>query len=135
MRGLEIYDGIGKTGGLNFDLADILAALGQLVHNSSWRIRDLHYLSRDEQDIPLLHAASDPGPPMTSSELLKASEGVLQIIDGEFEATRSGETVPWLRVRAIDSSLWTVHSTDPNALAAIRARFADVQDADEVPQN
>ena len=135
MRGVEIYDGIATTGRLNFDLGEILAALGASTRSSAWRFNGLNYVSRDEQDVALFHQASAAAASFTTAQLREASDSILQVIDGEFTATRPGEEAPWLRVRAIDSSLWTVHSTDPNALNSIRARFADVRDAAEVPQN
>ena len=135
MRGLEIHDGVATTGGLNFDLAEILACLGESLRSSTWRCLNLNYTSRNEQDIPVFHDPPDEARRVTHVEFLRATDQLLQVIDGDFEAIRPGEDAPWLRIRAIDSSWWEVYSTDEAALRAVRARFADVREIDEVPQN
>ena len=65
MQGVIIRDGAepGGSGGLEFDLPEILAALGERVAKSRWRCASLQYTSRDEQNIPVLEEAATSGQP------------------------------------------------------------------------
>ena len=62
-------------------------------------------------------------------EMLRLAGGLLQVIDGDFEAYRLDETRPWLVVRAIDSSEYAVVTQDERLLARVRERFRDVRDS------
>ena len=72
---------------------------------------------------------------MTTDELAGFAAQVAQVIDGEFSAILPGETEPWLVIRAVDSSWWEVFSANGRVFDALRLRFTDVRDVDEVPQN
>jgi hypothetical protein len=137
LRGLQIRDGITTTGALNFDLDEILGALRPLIVDSMWRCRDLWFTSQDELDVPELErkSESDLGVILSNEALADIAPRLLQVIDGEFAATRPDEARPWLIVRAVDSSWWEIFSEEPDVLDAIRARFTDLTEVDEVPQN
>jgi len=124
VRGIIIKDGIvpGGGGGLEFDLSDVLATLGERVTRSRWRARGLWYLSSDELGVDQLERLS-AGATLDGHELLESLPRVRQVIDGEFEAREADSQRPWVIVRAVDSAWWEVLSDDPAVLAAIRARF------------
>ena len=129
MRGVIIRDGTTAgeiESGLQFDLADVLAALGERVAISRWRARGLWYTSRDEKDIEPLERLAD-GAILEGQELLACLPRVQQIIDGEFQARIAEAEEPWVIARAVDSSWWEILSDDPAVLAAMRARFRAVQ--------
>jgi hypothetical protein len=128
MHGVVIRDGTepGGRGGLEFDLAEILSALGPRVAASRWSCRNLSYVSKDERDIdPLDRAAS--GGSVEGRDLLSALPQLLQVLDGEFLGTE-GLPQPWVVIRAVDSGWWEVRSEDQSALESIRRRFRVVED-------
>ena len=52
---------------------------------------------------------------------------VEQVIWGEFSAYDDGESMPWVILRAIDSSWCEVETDDVNILVRVRETFADVR--------
>jgi hypothetical protein len=126
---LIIRDGTepGGGGGLAFDLPEVLGALGEKAHSWVWRGRDIQYVSRDERDVAVIQELA-AGRALAGADLIAGLEQLLQIIDGEFEATEPGEQVPAVVIRAVDSSWWEVLSDDAAVLAAIRQRFGVVEE-------
>ena len=121
---LVIRDGTEPGAGncLEFDLREVLAALGDRALTSHWRARDLDYLSKDERDVPIVEAMVR-GLTVSGHDLASGIEPLLQVIDGEFMATDSNDERPWVIVRAVDSSWWEVVSNDAHVHEAIRNRF------------
>lgn len=107
----------------------MLDALGETARACVWRGRDIHYVSRDEQDVAVMGALQAHGG-VLGADLIAGLEQLLQTIDGEFEATRLGTSRPCLVIKAVDSSWWEISTDDPAVLTAIRQRFRDVE---EVP--
>jgi hypothetical protein len=126
---LIIRDGTepGGGGGLAFDLPEVLGALGEKAQSWVWRGRDIQYVSRDERDVAVIQELA-AGRALAGADLIAGLEQLLQIIDGEFEATEPGEQVPAVVIRAVDSSWWEVLSDDAAVLAAIRQRFGVVEE-------
>jgi hypothetical protein len=124
VQGVIIRDGAesGGSGGLEFDLPEILAALGERVAKGRWRCVGLQYTSRDEQNIPVLEEAATSGQPVSGSALTSGIGQSLQVIDGDFEALDENNRC-WVIIRAVDSSWWEVWSDDPSVLDAVRVRF------------
>jgi len=92
------------------------------VSSSVWTISDnLNYVSRDESDIPALHRDE-----LSGHELVSSLPNLLQVIDGEFQASDS-EMQPWVIVRAIDSAWWEVISDDVETLDSIKSHFWNVR--------
>ena len=137
MRGIEIRDGISTSGFLGFDLTEILDALQPLTIGATWQCRDLYVTSRKGINALELEASSESesGVTISNDELAVLATQLVQVIDGEFSVTRAGETKPWLIVRAVDSSWWEIFSSNDSVFDAIRQRFTDLRDVDEVPQN
>jgi len=123
-RGIVIRDGTqpGGRGGLDFDLADVLLALGEPAIQSTWKCSRLDYVSLDECDIDVLERASAPNGSVKGVELVNGIQQLMQVIDGEFEATdATGRR--WALIRAVDSSWWEVWSEDESVLGAVLNRF------------
>jgi hypothetical protein len=129
MRGVIIRDGTepGARGGLEFDLAEVLQALGERVDASRWRGRGLSYVSRDDEDIEPLERLGTGGL-VAGRELMAILPRLFQVIDGEFEGILAEGVLPWVVVRAVDSSWWEVLSDMPEVLEAVRASFRVVED-------
>src|SRR5687768_2739885 len=121
MAGVTIRDGTepGAQGGLEFDLAEMLAALGARVKEAVWRGRGLQYVSSDDQVIDCLERLGSEED-VSGAELLAILPELRQIIDGEFEARTSPGAAPWVTLRAVDSSWWEVYADDPNVIGAVR---------------
>lgn len=133
MADVGIYDGTGpgEGGGLTFDLADLLDALGPAALAARWRaLPPLSYVADNDVDAFEVVGAT-PGPWLSGAELRAAAGAILQVIDGRFEAVRetgAGAT-PWLTLRAVDSSWWEAYSDDPAVEAVLRRAFHDVRPA------
>ncbi len=129
MKRLLIRDGTERaTGGLDFDLGDVLGSLGGRVAASQWRIPNLNYISHDDKSIPAFEGVG----PVRGVELLGALPALMQVIDGELVGSE-GDEKPWVVVRAIDSSWWEILSDDPSVISAIRQRFRNVEEQDGEP--
>lgn len=128
-KGLIIRDGTNAgagRGGLDFDLLDVLVALGPRVREVKWHCAHLQYVSKDEQSIPVLEQAAKIGQWVSGAVLLDGIGQLLQVIDGEFEGLdKSGRR--WALLRAVDSSWWEVWSDDAAALTGVRNRFNVVE--------
>ena len=118
----------GEGNCLSFDLAQVLASLGPRARTSSWSCHDLWFVTCDEQDVPELEQESDASQFLSGEDLLAATERLLQVIDGEFAAFDGDESVPWVILRAVDSTFWEVESTEPGVLEAVSASFKDVEE-------
>lgn len=129
MHGVIVRDGTqpGGGGGLEFDLAQVLAALGDRVAASSWRARELSYVSQNDAEIEPLERLR-AGALVSGADLLDSLPRLIQVIDGEFEGFELDGEPPWVVVRAVDSSWWEVHAERPEVLAAVRAWFHSVED-------
>ncbi len=128
MHGVKIRDGteLGGSGGLTFDLAKILAALGKPAGKSRWSCTDLNYVSRDDQDVPVLERAAIPGQEVSGRELIDGTGQSVQVIDGQFTGVdEQGDA--WVVIRAVDSSWWEVWSDNQWVHDAIRAHFRVVE--------
>jgi hypothetical protein len=133
-RKLVIRDGTeaGARGALDFDLEDVLAALGPVVLTSQWRCSGLWYIANDDRDVDLFDRLSTQSDLIGGETLLRACGRVSRFIDGEFEGVAAGGD-RWIIIRAVDSSFWEVFSDRQDVLDAIRARFRVVDDdADEM---
>jgi hypothetical protein len=125
MQGLKIRD-LGKTelgGFLNFDLKEILAAIGDPVIVSTWRC---HNVECTGENTERLYELSEEGQSVSGKELVEIVAGIFQTFDGEFEAYRDGKEEPSLVVNAVDSSWFEVLSVDSAVLESIRSSFQDV---------
>jgi len=136
MPKIIIRDGTEPNEGncLSFDLAQVLAALGPHAISSSWSYRDLWFVSHDDQEVPELEQDSEAMRLISGHDLMAATDRILQVIDGEFAAFDDDQNKPWVIVRAVDSSLWEVESSDANVLAVVRECFRSVEDNPEPSQ-
>ena len=137
MRGIGIYDstGPGEAGGLTFDLAQLVEALGARARVARWRaVPSPSYVS--DVDVAAFDAAGDSsGPWISGEEMLAHARAIRQVIDGEFQAVQPGElSALWLVLRAVDSSWWEVYSDDPEVEAALRRAFHDIRPARYQPR-
>jgi hypothetical protein len=135
MVGLRIEDGTnqdptaslapGDVGCLDFDLADILKALGARALRSDWRAEDLNCFGESDAELEALSEASAPIP---GARLLDVAKRLTQVIDGAFLGTEPGASEPWVVVKAVDSSWWEVWTDDVAAVATLRGRFRAVSE-------
>lgn len=125
MEAVTIHDST-PNGVLSFDLADLLRVAGSNARASIWRCRAVEAVGPRADP---LHAASDDARSLSGEELIDIAAAVTQVMDGDFIAKRSNEEVPWLLIRAVDSTLYVVVTSDRALIARIRAEFRDVRDS------
>jgi hypothetical protein len=132
MRGVRMRDGTepGGSGSLDFDLAEILAALGPVVRKSRWVCSELNYVTRDNRDVEALERAFRSREPISGEDILKGAAATLQVVDGLFAGLDEDDS-KWVVVRSVDSTWWEVWSDHDWVLDAIRSRFRVV---DAAPQ-
>jgi hypothetical protein len=110
-------------GVLTFDLRDILALVPPASGESTWEVSHVEAVGASAE---ALHEAADTGARLTDQRLRQIAAGIMQTIDGELRAYRSGARSPWLVIRAVDSSSFDVISDDPALIETLRARFERV---------
>jgi hypothetical protein len=142
LHGFRLHDGTsgdptillppGEVGGLSFDLADVLGAIGERVARSEWRVEFLDCIGEAR---PELLAACEASANISGARLSELAARLVQVIDGDFFGREMGQTDPWVLVKAVDSCWWEVWSIDPGVGASLRRRFRAVQELTEDPPN
>jgi hypothetical protein len=129
MHGLSIHDGTRddptlsprpEAGCLDFDLVDVLRALGPRAERSVWRCGDVDCFGLTAGALERAITSRDP---ISGEQLVQLAAGLTQVIDGRFEGFDLGEATPWVVATAVDSTWWEVRSADAAALASLRQRF------------
>jgi hypothetical protein len=130
MDAVTIHD-TRQGGGLTllaYDLADLLALAGPEAQASVWTLVGVvEALGPRAEE---LHLAAEAGP-VTGARLAELAAGVTQTIEGTFEATRPGESRPWLVLKAIDGCYFVVISSNWELISQVRRRFRDVRPSPE----
>jgi hypothetical protein len=102
-------------------LWEILTALGSLVENLQWRVQ-IEELAPGPGASRLEAIAADAT--LDTRELLDASRGDVQVIDGLLSGFKAGEArFPYLTIRAVDSTWWDVDADDEAVARTLRVRF------------
>ncbi len=125
MKGLSITDK--SRGFLTFDLIDILKLLGPAGRESEWKISGVESTGEAADE---LESLAEKGGVVKGSKLFDLASRIVQVIDGEFVATKDGGGRPWIVVRGVDSSTFDVFTDDVGIRAAIRERFREVAELD-----
>ena len=127
LQGVEIRDLVpGERGGyLSFDLIDILRLTGSRGIDAQWRCR---FVECTGETAGQLYEISERGVSISGEELMKIASGLIQTIDGDFEAREGEAENAWLVIKAIDSSLFEVWSDDLELLRRVRKTFQQVSD-------
>jgi hypothetical protein len=123
MGGIEIHD-MGPLGFLAFDLRDLLNAVGPDAALFRWRCSDVDCTGVTAKQ---MHDLSDRGINISGQELAELAAGLVQVIDGDFEA-RDEAGAQVMLIRAIDSSFWEVFADEP-VLKRVKATFRDCRPA------
>jgi hypothetical protein len=123
VRGLTISDRDSRNV-LAFDLRDILGLLGDKGLTSTWLLEGVEAVGGEAADA--LHKFSDAGQPVPGEQLRTLADNVSQTIDGKFSAFLDASQVPWIRIRAVDSSAFDVITADTDVYKAIKSRFSRV---------
>lgn len=122
----------GKAGdaSLDFDLIDLLRALGEPARLSTWRCSVEECVPADPKRNDFEDIYNRPEG-LAGPELLDLAAKTLQVIDGAFEAFLPGEASPWIKLEAIDSCYWEVFVSDPALLSGLESRFRGVERIEE----
>ncbi|MDQ2950375.1 MAG: hypothetical protein M3Y27_31290 [Acidobacteriota bacterium] len=126
MHAISIHDRHeeGNFRWLAVDLIDILRLYEPEAAASSWQCRNFWCVPETCDPV---RDDSDSGKHLSDPEMLRWAEGWQQVIDGEFVATREGESEPWLIILARDSSFYVVLAREDSTLEPVRKHFKDVQ--------
>jgi hypothetical protein len=130
VAGIRIHDRTDDDE-LAFDLAELLACIGERARASRWSCSVGECIARDDARFDLERAYGAPAG-VSGTELFALASETLQIVDGVFEAFRAGERQPWLKLEAIDSTYWEVFAAKADDLALLRDRFSEVESIEEV---
>jgi hypothetical protein len=123
-RSLKIAD-VTPSGGLAFDLIDIVSLLGDRALKSHWTARDVWTVQ--EGDDGQFEDMCERGVQIPGNQFSNALKKVMQVIDGRFEAFDADSKEPWVIVEAIDSSYFVLRA-ESDILSQARARFRTVSD-------
>jgi len=130
MKAIRIHDL--TRGVLDFDLKDILAALGSRAANSTWIVSAVE----GEEEFGLdatgpasgtLEHLAQTGTRISGKHLLKLAKNTRQVIWGKFIGYDASSTDPWIVVIAFDSTWFEIRSTDEPAITRLRKAFKDVR--------
>lgn len=124
MRGVTITDKQANSPVLAVELIDVLRLLGPQAEESDWELVDLECVGAAAADE--LHKLADSHTRLSGRRLMRLAADVTQVIDGDFIGYRRGESSPWVRVRAADSSAYDVQSDDEAVLTRMRQCFHEV---------
>jgi hypothetical protein len=108
---------------LSFDLLDLLLLLGTEGQDAEWIVAGVECLGPGSDELYRLVSNETH---ISGRHLFEVAKGITQVIDGSFAAYRDGEPVPWLVIRAVDSSAYDIESDDEDVLARIREHFKEV---------
>jgi hypothetical protein len=102
-------------------LWEILSALGSLIENLQWQVQ-IEELAPGPGESRLETMVADTT--LDTRELLDASRGDVQIIDGLLSGFKADEArFPYLTIRAVDSTWWDVDADDEAVIRTLRAHF------------
>jgi hypothetical protein len=124
MPTIRISD-IGDDGCLAFDLAELLALIGDQAAKSSWVCSVESVVPKTGAkylDRALVGTHTFPG-----AVLVQLASNTLQILEGTFRAFRLGEHSPWVTLEAFDTTWWEVSSHDTVLLESISSHFKNVE--------
>ena len=119
-----------EPGRLAFDLADLLAILGERARKSIWRCH-VGECVLAQGARPYLYDAFNVPERVSGSSLLVLAAETAQVIAGAFEGFRPGENRAWIKLEAKDGTYWDVSASDPDALSPLEARFRQVEPIDD----
>lgn len=133
MQTLQIHDLLPLTC-IVIDPRAVLTMLGERAIHADWQVagvaryHEAIMVTGDEAADRLEALSQSPGR-VPGALLSKLFHQTAQIIWGEFTAFEEGKDVPWVIVRAIDSSWCEVETGDTSVLDRVRETFADVRKA------
>lgn len=126
MIALSIHDL--AQGVLAFDLIDLLRLAEPKVMRSTWKGSVVEAIGECSDELEEIFRS---GEKLSGDALLRLAEKVDQVIDGDFQGALPDEDLPWLTIRAMDSSYYVVITADKDLCGLIKRRFRDVRDSPE----
>lgn len=142
LEAIRIHD-VNPSGALAFDLIDLLALLAPQSMQAMWRIStiksglpDLEWFDATGEGGEKLEALADRHEVVTGRHLRALAKQRKQVIWGEFTGYLPGKEpekedgMPWLTIRAIDSSYFEIATADKAAIKTLRGAFKHIGPAD-----
>jgi hypothetical protein len=133
MQTLQIHDLLASER-IVVDPRAVLTMLGERAVRASWQIDGVArygeaIMVTGAEAADRLEALSRSPVRVPGSMLSELVHQTAQIIWGEFTAFEERQDVPWVIVRAIDSSWCEIESDDEDVLDLVRRTFSDVRAA------
>jgi hypothetical protein len=124
---LRIFDL--ETGGLAFDLLDLLRVLAPRSLQANWTVSSFEdEFEATGEGAARLEELAESGGSITGDELLALAENTWQVIWGEFVGVLPGGSGKSLiTIRAVDSSFYEIITSEEEIVATIKAHFNDVR--------
>jgi hypothetical protein len=124
MKGITVTDRSSEDSRfLSFDLLDLLLLLGEEGQDAEWIVSGLECLGPRADELYRLLSNETR---ISGRHLFDVAKGITQVIDGSFAAYCDGEPIPWLIIRAVDSSGYDIETDDEDVLTRIREHFKEV---------
>jgi hypothetical protein len=131
MRSVEILDDVEVNGHrlLAFDLKDILDLFQDKALQSDWQLSRVECTG--EPACRDLEQFSDKSVIVPGRTLVDIARNVVQVVNGCFSGIIRGESTPWIRIDALDSTSFCVTTADDEIVALLKRSFKKVRDVPE----
>ncbi len=106
-----------------FDLYDVLLAIGEPAIDSIWIADGTECLGKSAEEI---HACDKTQLQIPGKEFVRMASRIYQTIEGCFYAYHESSKNPWLVIRAVDGSGFDVSTSSNKVIASIKRCFRDV---------
>ena len=112
---------------LSFDVREILIALGGRVDKSVWLLDAIEAVGGNTAQE--LNSYSDSGTKVHGTTLRTLVDNDrLQVIDGWIAGYAGSDPVPWVTIRAVDSTFFEVTSPHRSVIEDLRSSFKYAED-------
>ena len=111
----------------NFDVSELISALGERALTSTWFVRGLSCYGEKAEE---LYAFTDQDRPIQGHDLLATASGIRQTIEGDFTAFDPGADSHWILIRAWGGSGFYIEIKDSRVAERLKSRFQSVEEVD-----
>lgn len=113
----------------DFDLYDLLMALGERALHSIWFGSDVKCYGEKAKE---LYTFANQDRPIEGRDLFQIAAGIRQTTEGDFQAFDPGANTPWIFLRAWKGSGFYVEIDDPQLEKQLKANFQAVEEVEGV---
>ena len=111
----------------NFDLHDLIAALGERALHSTWFGNGVNCYGEKAEE---LYALTNQNKPIQGPDLLAIASGISQTIQGDFTAFDQGANSHWILIRAWKGSGFYIEINDRHNKQQLKTRFPSMEEVE-----